>query len=75
MPKSIPAHCSYCVKVDYWFDAATDKWHARVTHTEHRANRQYGGASVQEIESGRNVSWHAFIAQVRRHVAKELYSI
>jgi len=67
-----PAHN---LNVETWCDQKTNTWHAKLTWTETRQGKQYGGACVTEI-TYKSANWRRaytrFMTKVRKQVIKDI---
>lgn len=62
--------CEHRVSCEYWHEITRDVWRAKITHTEIRKGRQYGGAVVDEIASEPGTRYDDFMRAVRDKVRK-----
>jgi hypothetical protein len=77
MAKSKPTEeatvpCGHAVKLKYWFDHAEQTWRAKLTFTEQRCGKQYGGAVVSEFAARKGTEYKAFMALVRQKAGEQI---
>lgn len=63
---------NYQVKLEYFYDRKGEEWRAKITWTEHRCGKQYGGAVVQEMKGHKDCSATHFMRLCREQVAREM---
>lgn len=70
--KSEAPPCGHSVKLKYWFDQKEDAWRAKLTFTEERGGKQYGGAVTSEVVANKGTEHKAFMGMIRQKAIEEI---